>query len=252
MKKNALKLFCAASLASAVLAPRLMAADQNDFAAQLAQMIAGQDDSAYFSQIRLAAGWNQMEVDGVKIQLDAAPETSQGRLMLPLRAVAEAAGAKVSYDAGTQTAVVGSPYGDEIRCPLVGEVLQINEKNRKMDAASYVKEGRTYVSAQVLEQALELTIVQDEAGGVSIEAPYQTCRVIAQVEKGVSLDEKALEQNGLTPEALITDGDGMWVLQFSTPAQARQAVQLLKELGAEAEPDLYVQADGAGEASVAQ
>ena len=121
-----------------------------------------------------------------------------------------------------------------------------------MDAASYVKEGRTYVSAQVLEQALELTIVQDDAGGVAIEAPYQTCRVIAQVEKGVSLDEKALEQNGLTPEALITDGDGMWVLQFSTPAQARQAVQLLKELGAEAEPDLYVQADGAGEASVAQ
>ncbi len=248
MKKNALKLFCAASLASAVLAPRLIAADQNDFAAQLAQMIAGQDDSAYFGQIRLAAGSRQMEVDGAKIQLDAAPETSQGRLMLPLRAVAEAAGAKVSYDAGTQTAVVGSPYGDEIRCPLVGEVLQINEKNRKMDAASYVKEGRTYVSAQVLEQALELTIVQDEAGGVAIEAPYQTCRVIAQVEKGVSLDEKALEQNGLTPEALITDGDGMWVLQFSTPAQARQAVQLLKELGAEAEPDLYVQADGAGEA----
>ena len=53
MKKNALKLFCAASLASAVLAPRLIAADQNDFAAQLAQMIAGQDDSAYFGQIRL-------------------------------------------------------------------------------------------------------------------------------------------------------------------------------------------------------
>ncbi len=252
MKKNALKLFCAASLASAVLAPRLIAADQNDFAAQLAQMIAGQDDSAYFGQIRLAAGSRQMEVDGAKIQLDAAPETSQGRLMLPLRAVAEAVGAKVSYDAGTQTAVVGSPYGDEIRCPLVGEVLQINEKNRKMDAASYVKEGRTYVSAQVLEQALELTIVQDEAGGVAIEAPYQTCRVIAQMEKGVALDEKTLEQNGLTPEALITDGAGMWVLQFSTPAQARQAVQLLKELGAEAEPDLYVQADDAGEASVAQ
>ena len=193
-----------------------------------------------------------MEVDGAKIQRDAAPGTSQGRLMSPLRAEAEAAGAKVSYDAGTQTAGVGSPYGDEIRCPLVGEVLQINEKNRKMDAASYVKEGRTYVSAQVLEQALELTIVQDEAGGVSIEAPYQTCRVIAQVEKGAALDEKALEQNGLTPEALITDGDGMWVLQFSTPSQARQAVQLLKELGAEAEPDLYVQADDAGEASVAQ
>ena len=163
MKKNALKLFCAASLASAVLAPRLIAADQNDFAAQLAQMIAGQDDSAYFGQIRLAAGWNQMEVDGAKIQLDAAPETSQGRLMLPLRAVAEAAGAEVSYDAGTQTAVVGSPYGDEIRCPLVGEVLQVNGESRQMDAASYVKEGRTYVSAQVLRSEEHTSELQSQS-----------------------------------------------------------------------------------------
>lgn len=239
MKKNALKGVCAALLAGAVISPGLIAAENQDFAAQLAQLIAGQDDSAYFSQIRLTAGSDEMKVDGKTIRLDAPPEMNQGRLMLPLRAVAEAAGAQVAYEAETQTAVISSWYGDEIRCPLAGSNLQINQESRPMDVPSYVKEGRTYLSAQALEQALELEIDQGETE-IFITAPYQTCRVIAQAEKGIAPDEKALEESGLKPQAVITDGDGMWALQFSTPAQARQAIQLLKSQGMEAEPDLYV------------
>lgn len=237
MKQKALKGICAALLAGAAIAPGLLAAENDDFAAQLAQLVAGQDDSAYFSQIRLTAGSREMRADGKTIQLDVPPEMNQGRLTLPLRAVAEAAGAQVSYDAQTQTAVVNGPYGGEIRCPLAGDVIQINGESRQMEVSSYVKEGRTYLSAQALEQALDLEIRQ-EGAEIVVEAPYQTCRVIAQGEKGP--DEAALKQQGLEPKALIADGQGTWVLQFSTPAQARQAIQLLKSQGLEAEPDLYV------------
>lgn len=239
MKQKALKGICAALLAGAAIAPGLLAAENDDFAARLAQLVAGQDDSAYFSQIRLTAGSREMRADGKTIQLDVPPEMNQGRLTLPLRAVAEAAGAQVSYDAQTQTAVVNGPYGGEIRCPLAGDVIQINGESRQMEVSSYVKEGRTYLSAQALEQALDLEIRQKGAE-IFITAPYQTCRVIAQTEKGTAPDEKALEENGLKPQALITDGHGMWVLQFSTPAQARQAVALLNGQGMTAEPDLYV------------
>lgn len=248
MKKNILKGVCAALLAGAVLNPALLAAEQDDFAAQLAKLVAGRDDSAYFSQIRLAVGSNQMEVDGRKIQLDTEPELVRGRLMLPLRAVAQAAGAQVEYEAATQTAVVSSPYGDEIRCPLAGAALSVNDQARQMDAPSYVKQGRTYLSAQALEQALELEITQDETT-ITITAPYQTGRVVVVLEPDQTLDRQLLEQAGLKPEAAIHDGQGMWVLQFTTPAQARQAAELLAKQGLTAEPDLYeppIQ-DGEGE-----
>ncbi len=239
MKNNAWKGVCAALLAGAVMAPSLMAAGSDDFASQLADMISSRDDSAYFSQIRLAVGSDQMKVDGATIQLDAPPELNQGRLMLPLRAVAQAAGAEVSYDAQTRTALVSSPYGDQILCPLAGAALSVNDSPQQMDIPSYVKEGRTYLSAQSLERALELEIVQDGTG-ISITAPYQTARVVVVLEQGEELDQQPLEQAGLKAEAVIQDGTGMWVLQFSTPTQVRQAVELLTRQGLTAEPDLYL------------
>lgn len=59
------------------------------------------------SSVRLVIGSNIMIINGRHITMDAAPEVvNPGRTMLPLRAVAQALGCNVQWDATTQTVTV--------------------------------------------------------------------------------------------------------------------------------------------------
>ena len=53
--------------------------------------------------ISLQVGNQNMNVGGVNVVLDASPENKDGRVFLPYRAIAEALGAQVAWDATTQT-----------------------------------------------------------------------------------------------------------------------------------------------------
>ncbi|TEB13609.1 hypothetical protein Pmgp_00009 [Pelotomaculum propionicicum] len=59
------------------------------------------------SSVRLVIGSNIMILNNVPVTVDAAPEAVEpGRAMLPLRAVAQALGCNVQWDAATQTVTV--------------------------------------------------------------------------------------------------------------------------------------------------
>ncbi len=59
------------------------------------------------SSVRLVIGSNIMTINGIPITMDAAPEVvNPGRTMLPLRAVAQALGYNVHWDATTQTVTI--------------------------------------------------------------------------------------------------------------------------------------------------
>ena len=53
-------------------------------------------------------GSRTVNIDGREHPIDAAPYLRQGRLMVPLRAAAEALGVPISYEAATHSALVGS------------------------------------------------------------------------------------------------------------------------------------------------
>lgn len=54
--------------------------------------------------VQLQAGSNILKVNGVEIQMDTAPEIIEGRMMIPLRFVAQAFGATVNWDEDARTA----------------------------------------------------------------------------------------------------------------------------------------------------
>jgi hypothetical protein len=53
--------------------------------------------------VQLVPGKSQMLVNGAPVNIDAAPEVKNGRLMLPLRWIGNALGATVDWDASSQT-----------------------------------------------------------------------------------------------------------------------------------------------------
>lgn len=203
----------ALALAGTVLVPAggtAAAAEADGFYTSLAQLLDEQDDSFYFDSMELTIGSNILTVDGEAQQMDVAPDTLNQRTMLPIRAVAEAVGAKVDYDAVNQAVIIVGPYGDEIQCPIGSSSMSVNAELCSLDAPSYAKNGRTYLPVRAVAEALNLDVAWDqETSTVTISAPYQTARVLAWSD--------TLDAASLDPEKAIQDGSGLWVLQFSTP-----------------------------------
>jgi len=74
-------------------------------------------------RVELAIGSMTMIVDGAERTLPAAPALRNGAAMVPLRAVAEALGESVAWEAGANTAHIGG--GPEL--PVVGTVEKLRE-----------------------------------------------------------------------------------------------------------------------------
>ena len=80
-----------------VYAARLTAlpSAQEGFYQQLANLVSNDDYSKFFGEMELQMGSRSLMVDGKELIMDTAPEIVNDRTMLPIRAVVEAAGAKV-------------------------------------------------------------------------------------------------------------------------------------------------------------
>lgn len=123
------------------LLPTVSVAAPSDpgFARELAQLLKEDDTSGYFGSMELTIGSSTLTLDGAKQSLDVAPEIRNDRTMLPIRAVAENAGATVDYDAANRTVLISSSSGDEIRCPIGVSSIIVNDEVRPIDTASYIE-----------------------------------------------------------------------------------------------------------------
>lgn len=96
---------------------------------------------------------------------DAQPEKVNGRVMVPFRAIAEALGAEVTYDAGKITA---KKNGQTLAFSLGGKQLTATDsvgktvKTVQLDTAPYKKGGRTYVPVRFFAEAFGLTVQWDQ------------------------------------------------------------------------------------------
>ena len=72
-----------------------------------------------FASVAMAADEITVNVNGIKVEMDQQPIIENGRTLVPLRAVAEALGCDVAWDAETKTA--SFTQGDVIAIVTVGE-----------------------------------------------------------------------------------------------------------------------------------
>lgn len=108
-----------------------------------------------------------VQLDGAYIQFpDAKPEKVNGRVMVPFRAIAEALGAEVDYNAG---AITAKKDGQTLAFSLGGKQLTITDdstgkviKTTAVDSAPYKKKGRTYVPVRFFAEGFGLTVQWDQ------------------------------------------------------------------------------------------
>jgi len=235
MEKRFIAHLVVIALASSLMAMPAYAVDTiktESFDQELAELLQDDDRSNFFGEITVTIGSNSLLVDGEKQPLDAAPVVVNNRTMVPIRAIAEAAGAEVDYDADNQAAIITSAYGDEIICPIGANEIRINEETYELDTSSFVSNGRTYLPLRATAESLELEVEWDPSGTVTLTAPYQSSRVL--------LMSDSVDVGSLRPVKTLNDGNGLCVLQFATPAEAKEAVEVLQSKGYNAEPDYYI------------
>ncbi len=105
--------------------------------------------------IELQIGNPMMTVDGEELEIDTgrgtAPVIVDGRTLLPVRAVAEAMGGAVEWDAETQTAVLAK--GDTIILLMIGSMTAfLNETAYTLDCAPIIQNERTMLPIRFIAE----------------------------------------------------------------------------------------------------
>ena len=102
-----------------------------------------------------------VQLNGDALQFtDAAPVMEDNRVYVPFRAVFEALNADVAYDQASST--ITAEKGDTKVSFVIGNTeITVNDKAVSTDAASFVRDGRTYVPVRFAAQSLGATVGWD-------------------------------------------------------------------------------------------
>ena len=112
------------------------------------------------TKVTLTLGSRAATRNDTAVTLDAAPLSRGGRMMLPIRFVAEAFGAAVGWDGDTATATVAA--GDTVITVRIGEKqIFVNGNAVPLDTAAFIEGGRTYLPVRAVADALGAAVGWD-------------------------------------------------------------------------------------------
>ncbi len=112
-----------------------------------------------------------VNIDGLKLSADAAPVIVNDRTMVPFRAICEALGLKVSWNAQQQTVTV---QGDYLLTEMAigSSTAYVNGSARSLDSAPIIVSNRTMVPLRFVGETFGCTVQWDAAAReVNIETP---------------------------------------------------------------------------------
>jgi copper amine oxidase-like protein len=112
-----------------------------------------------------------ISVDGQRLASDVAPVTTPGGAYLPLRAIADAAGAQTSFDTSTGEIVVRR--GTDVLVMRAGfESAKLNGHTVKLAHAPFTVHGRTMVAGATIADTFGSTVRFDaKHGRVVVRTP---------------------------------------------------------------------------------
>lgn len=119
-------------------------------------------------------------LDGEKIDCDPAPVIVNNRTMIPVRAVYEKMGAKVSWDDETRTVTV--TYKDiKIEMKIGSDVATVNGIGMKLDSPAIIKNDRTMIPLRFVGEAVGSYVLwEDKTRSVHITSPEEVPLVIIE------------------------------------------------------------------------
>lgn len=112
------------------------------------------------TKVTLTLGSRAATRNDTAVTLDAAPLSRGGRMMLPIRFVAEAFGAAVGWDGDAATATVAA--GETVITVRIGEKqIFVNGAAVPLDTAAFIEGGRTYLPVRAVADALGAAVGWD-------------------------------------------------------------------------------------------
>jgi hypothetical protein len=96
-------------------------------------------------------------VNGKQPVFDVKPVIKNGRTLVPARAIAEALGAKVTWDPSTQT-VTFTKDNTIVTLHIGSKTITINGKTATIDVPAALLNGRTVVPVRFISEALNATV----------------------------------------------------------------------------------------------
>jgi len=99
-------------------------------------------------------------LDGYAIEFDQPPVIISDRTMVPMRAIYEALGAEVSWDAVTRTAS-GTKCGITVSFTIDEAIVDINYNKIEIDAPATIVNDRTLVPVRALAEGFGVTVSWD-------------------------------------------------------------------------------------------
>ncbi|MFF2528617.1 stalk domain-containing protein [Brevibacillus sp. NPDC058079] len=105
-------------------------------------------------------------VDGMGVQSDVSPIHRNGRMLVPIRVVAEATGSEVSYDADTQKVLLNKK-GKHITLTIGSQTAYVDGKHLKMDVSPSIVNKRTLVPIRFISEAFGYQVQWDETSAVA-------------------------------------------------------------------------------------
>lgn len=101
-----------------------------------------------------------LQINGSEISAEVPPTVIDGRTMVPVRAIFEAVGANIDFDAETKT--ITAKKGDTTVNMTVGaKVATVNNKEVQLDAPAVIVNGRTLAPARFVAETFGYTVQWD-------------------------------------------------------------------------------------------
>lgn len=203
--------------------------NSDDFWQQVCMMVAKYEEDTYFSTMSVTIGESEIDIDGEIVPIDesnSVPYVENGRTMMPVRGLAEAIGADVSYDDSTQTVTVESP--ETVVLMTIGfDKMKVNGETVQLLNAPKIVNGRTMLPVRDVAEALDCEVewIQETETAV-FTRPLQTKRIIAYSETAKDSDA-----------VMSVRGHGMTVMQFDSIDDMKEALDKMESEGVTAEPD---------------
>jgi uncharacterized Zn-binding protein involved in type VI secretion len=105
----------------------------------------------------LTIGKAEMDVNGMPVAMDAAPFIKDGRTLLPIRALIEALGGSVEWNASTKTATV--MLGSRTVVLTIGSTTAlVGGKPVALDVAPMIVKGRTFLPLRAVAESVGLDL----------------------------------------------------------------------------------------------
>lgn len=144
-----------------------------------------------------------VKVNGARIQFDAQPRIENDRTIVPIRAIAEALGFYVDWNAGTQTASISK--GDTTVVVTVdSNIARVNGKEVTLDMSAVIREDRTMIPLRFVSEALGCTV--DWFGKnkiVAINGQITVPLEPTQIKNDIGQIIQVIPKEGVGPQSMV-------------------------------------------------